>query len=80
MEYWEIGKKIKELRKRKGFTQEELARRVGISRQTLSNLERGLLGRITVATLIHVLHQLGYELDIKERKRTFFFDPSMVDD
>jgi transcriptional regulator with XRE-family HTH domain len=80
MEYWKIGKKIRELRKRKGLTQEELARKAGISRQTLSTLERGLLGRITVTTLIRVLHQLGYELDIKERKETFFFDPSMVED
>ena len=80
MEYWKIGKKIRELRKRKGLTQEELARKAGISRQTLSTLERGLLGRITVTTLIRVLHQLGYELDIKERKEAFFFDPSMVED
>ncbi|MEO2069628.1 MAG: helix-turn-helix transcriptional regulator [Desulfurobacteriaceae bacterium] len=73
-------KKIRELRKRKGVTQEELVRKVNISRQILSTLENGLLGRITVAMLIYILHQLGHELDIKERKRTFFFDPSMVGD
>ena len=37
----EIGKKIMELRKKNGFSQEELAERVGVARQTISKWELG---------------------------------------
>ena len=35
----EIGKKIMELRKKNGFSQEELAEKVGVARQTISKWE-----------------------------------------
>lgn len=37
----EIGKKISELRKKKGLSQEELAEKVGVARQTISKWELG---------------------------------------
>ncbi len=37
----EIGKKIMELRKKNGLSQEELAERVGVARQTISKWELG---------------------------------------
>lgn len=37
----EIGKKIMELRKKNGFSQEELADKVGVARQTISKWELG---------------------------------------
>ena len=37
----EIGKKIMELRKKNGFSQEELAELVGVARQTISKWELG---------------------------------------
>lgn len=37
----EIGKKIKELRKSKGLTQDEVAAKVDITRSTISNYEIG---------------------------------------
>ena len=37
----EIGKKITELRKQKGLSQEELAEKVGVARQTISKWELG---------------------------------------
>jgi len=36
-----IGDRIRDLRDRRGFKQQELANKVGISRQVLSNWERG---------------------------------------
>jgi len=36
-----IGDRIRDLRDRRGFKQQELAHKVGISRQVLSNWERG---------------------------------------
>lgn len=37
----EIGKKLKQLRKEKGLTQEEAAERLGLTRSTISNYEIG---------------------------------------
>lgn len=37
----ELGKKIKELRKSKGLTQEELAEKIGIDDKHLSRIEKG---------------------------------------
>ena len=36
----EIGKKLKDARMRSGFTQESVAEKVNVSRQTISNWER----------------------------------------
>ena len=36
-----LGEKILELRKKKGFSQEELGDRIGVTRQTISNWELG---------------------------------------
>ena len=37
----EIGNKIQELRKKKGISQEELAEKIGVARQTISKWELG---------------------------------------
>jgi len=66
----EVGTKIKELRKDKGLTQEQLATIAGISRVTLGKLEREQLGSITLKTIDIILDALGYELDFK-RKNSF---------
>ncbi len=60
-----LGKKIKKLRKEKGLTQEELAKIAKISRPTLSKLERGEFGNVSVAVLDAILVALGYELCIE---------------
>lgn len=38
----ELGKRIKGLRRLKGFTQQELAERINVSVSSLSNMERGI--------------------------------------
>jgi len=63
----ELGKQIKTLRKQKGLSQEALAQRVGISRPTLSKLENNYLANISIVTIDKILHELGYEIDIRER-------------
>ena len=63
----ELGDKIKTLRKERGLSQDELAKRVGISRPTLSKLENNYLANISIVTLDKILNELGYELDIKEK-------------
>lgn len=40
----QFGKKLRELRKARGLTQEQLAEKVNVSYQAISNIERGLTG------------------------------------
>lgn len=54
----EIGRKIRELRVRKGLTQEELADRSELSKGFISQLERDLTSP-SIATLIDLLQCLG---------------------
>lgn len=54
----EIGSKLKELRVRKGLTQEELADRAELSKGFISQLERELTSP-SIATLMDILQCLG---------------------
>lgn len=63
----EIGNKIKELRNRKGLTQEELADRCELSKGFISQLENDLTSP-SIATLVDILQCLGTSL------RDFFND------
>lgn len=65
MKLFEIGPKIKELRKGKGITQARLAEIAGISRVTLGKLERSEIASISIGTLDMILNALEYEIDIK---------------
>jgi len=64
MKFWEIGEKIRQLRKSKKITQQQLADEAEISRVTLSKLERGHITEVSVAALIKILNALGQEIDI----------------
>lgn len=57
----EIGNKIKELRNKKGLTQEELADRCELSKGFISQLENDLTSP-SIATLIDILQCLGSDL------------------
>ncbi|HIC45107.1 MAG TPA: XRE family transcriptional regulator [Sulfurimonas sp.] len=72
MQLYEIGKKIKELRKEKGLTQEALAELAGISRVTLGKLERGDTISITMNTLYILLDCLSYEFIIQAKESNSF--------
>jgi len=78
MEFYEIGKKIKELRKEKKITQDELAKNVGISRQTLSKLENGKIHKISLQLFVKLLDELDSELEIVPKKPFFYFDVSEI--
>ncbi|CAA6812654.1 MAG: Putative transcriptional regulator [uncultured Sulfurovum sp.] len=66
MKLFDIGKRVKELRKEQNITQEELAKKAGISRVTLGKLERGQMGAVSIRTLDVILHSLNHELSISE--------------
>lgn len=54
--------RVKDIRKEKGFTQEELAKRAHICRATLSNLETGKRNVTSTATLDKVAKALDVKL------------------
>jgi len=74
MEFYKIGKTIKELRKEKSITQDELADKTGITRQTLSKLEKGNIDKVSLQVFIKILDALNYELEITEQKPFYYFD------
>ncbi len=57
-----IGKRIQQMRKRKGYTQEEMAELISMSPQNLSQLERGLTG-LSVSSLIAICKVLEVSAD-----------------
>ena len=67
MQLYEIGTKIRALRKEQKMTQEELATLVGISRVTLGKIEKGQLRNVSVKTLDLIVNALGYEIDLKTK-------------
>ena len=57
-DYKSIGLRIKKIRKERHITQEELAEKVGVGSQHISDIERGLTG-MSIGTLIDVCSQLN---------------------
>ena len=58
----EIGEQIKAAREQAGLTQEQLAERIDVSVQFVSDLERGVVG-ISLATLKNLCITLGVSSD-----------------
>jgi len=66
-----VSTRIKEARLKANMSQEELAKKSGITRQTISALENGTHRNVMTKTLIAIANALGVSLD------TIFFE---VDD
>ncbi len=67
MNLFEIGTRIKDLRKEQKMTQADLASLAGISRVTLGKIEKGYLGSVSVKTVDIIINALGYEIDFKTK-------------
>ena len=70
----ETGKRIRELRKNKGWNQDDLAEKLGISRNTLSAVENGKKEKFTLDILLSCCElfqcDIGYLLgEYEECKR-----------
>jgi len=78
MEFYEIGELVKTARKEKKFTQSDLAKEVGITRQTLSKLEKGLIDKVSLQLFIKILEALDKELEVKDKKPFYYFDPESM--
>lgn len=57
--YGELGRRINATRKRRGMTQEELADRVGLTRTSITNIEKG-----RQKVLSHLLVELSDALNV----------------
>jgi transcriptional regulator with XRE-family HTH domain len=58
----ELGKKIAELRKKKGWTQVEFAEKLNIQRTALTRIELGNVNS-TISTLLNISKTLGITID-----------------
>jgi transcriptional regulator with XRE-family HTH domain len=67
MDLIEIGKKIKEEREKKFLTQEELAEKLDMKKQTISNIENGIRA-ISMETAKKILNVLGFDLQVVVKK------------
>lgn len=72
MKLFEIGQRVKELRKEKGLTQDQLAKVASISRVTLGKLERGQVGAVSIKTLDIILDALDYEISFAKNDKYSF--------
>lgn len=69
MELQEIGALIRDTRKAKKLSQQELGRPLGISRATISGIETGKIAEIGVRKLIAICAALGLEITAQPRRR-----------
>lgn len=60
-----IGEQIRQARKKRKFSQEELATALGMSRTTIGQIENGTVQEVGVRKLIRILEFLGLELQIR---------------
>lgn len=69
-----IAVEIREARRRRNWTQTELARRVGTSQSAIARLESGTYGRYTVDVLRRIARATGSRLEVRlkpEGRRRF---------
>ena len=64
-----LGSTIRTVRLRRRWTQAQLARTVGVSRATISRLERGHIGMLTLDTLRNACRALDVRVDVIARWR-----------
>jgi len=66
MDNIEIGKLIRKERKERKMTQKELAKKAGLSRATIINIEKGRFGSLSFASILSVLRIVGYDINIEK--------------
>jgi transcriptional regulator with XRE-family HTH domain len=58
-----IGERIKDRRRKLGWTQEELARRLGVRQNVISRLEAGIVNNPSVSMIRRLARVLGVTAD-----------------
>ena len=65
----QLGARLRAVRVRRGWRQEDLAPRVGVDRSVISRIERGHLDRIVLGTLLDVARELDVQISVTARSR-----------
>ena len=69
MRIQELGSEIRRARQTQGLTQAQLARAIGLSRETLNLLESGLVRDLGIRMVLAVLHHLGLGVTLQQEMR-----------
>ena len=72
-----LGERIRAIRKRKGLTQEELARKANIPQSSLVELENGKRNDARFDKVCSIADALGIELECLVRETQDYVDPSL---
>jgi HTH-type transcriptional regulator/antitoxin HipB len=64
----ELGQKLREARKARDLSQQEISSSLGMSRATISAIENGTVGEIGVRKLMALAAALGLELLLETRR------------
>jgi transcriptional regulator with XRE-family HTH domain len=67
MNFSETGRIIREARRKAGLTQDALAKRLRMSRATISLLENGVISELGVRKLTQICDRLGLEVVVQPR-------------
>ncbi len=65
----DLSNKIKELRKEKNLTQEQLEEYSNITKKTISKMENGFSDEVGIKKVETILDLLGYEFSIRLKNR-----------
>ena len=68
MNLTETGEILRSARRTAGLTQAELARRLAMSRATLSQLENGVIGDLGIRKVALICDRLGLEILVRPRR------------
>lgn len=60
-----LGQTLRDARKQQGFTQEDLCKKLGMSRATLSGIENGTITEVGIRKVMSLCTLLGFELCIQ---------------
>jgi HTH-type transcriptional regulator / antitoxin HipB len=64
MDFTQLGRRIHDARKQAALSQSEVAARLGMSRATISGIERGTIGEIGLRKVIALCAMLGLALEV----------------
>ncbi|MDI1247248.1 MAG: helix-turn-helix transcriptional regulator [Lacunisphaera sp.] len=67
MDFTEAGTLIRDARRKAGMTQAALAKRLHMSRSTISQLENGVISELGVRKLAQICDRLGLEVIVRQR-------------
>ena len=68
MNFFETGIFVRNARKKASLTQADLARALGMSRATISQIENGVIKELGVRKLALLLDRLGLEIAVRPRR------------